>query len=383
MESKAITEESLKEYRSRIGVERVGRGRAWNEVATADGIWHYARGIGDDNPLWCDGEYASKSRYGCIIAPPCFTYACGRGGLVKEGLPGAHALWAGDDWDFFQPIVVNDAIIVSYKLFDLVERQGKFARRMIEEIREFIYRNQVGEVVARVRRHTYRYERGSEAKEKGKYTNITKYRYNPRELQAIEEDYVREERRGANPRYWEDVKIGDELTPVVKGPLTVTDMVAWEMGAGGSSFTLAHALAHAFWRQHPGGMVRDPETGIPDFPIKAHWDEKFAKEIGMPLPYDIGGQRISWLGHLMTNWISDEGFLAKLYVQLRSPNFMGDTTWCKGKVTNKYARDGNYWVDCELWADNQMGDRTVKGSATVALPSRAGGQVVLPLPMQE
>src|SRR3546814_20367924 len=34
----------------------------WNYEATRDGIRHYAHGIGDDNPLWCDPTYAAKTK---------------------------------------------------------------------------------------------------------------------------------------------------------------------------------------------------------------------------------------------------------------------------------------------------------------------------------
>ena len=34
-----------------------------------------------------------------------------------------------------------------------------------------------------------------------------------------------EEVRGANPRYWEDVKVGDEIPQIVKGPLSVGEMM--------------------------------------------------------------------------------------------------------------------------------------------------------------
>ena len=38
--------------------------------------------------------------------------------------------------------------------------------------------------------------------------------------------------RGAEPRWWEDVEEGDEVGPLVKGPLTVTDMICWHVGMG-------------------------------------------------------------------------------------------------------------------------------------------------------
>lgn len=41
-----------------------------NETATKDSIRHFADGIGDPNPLWRDEHYASRTQYGCLIAPP-------------------------------------------------------------------------------------------------------------------------------------------------------------------------------------------------------------------------------------------------------------------------------------------------------------------------
>ena len=42
---------------------------------------------------------------------------------------------------------------------------------------------------------------------------------------------TREEIRGSNPRYWEDVAVGDELTPVIRGPINEIERDAW-MAAG-------------------------------------------------------------------------------------------------------------------------------------------------------
>ena len=38
----------------------------WCYEATRDNIRHYAHGIGDDNPLWCDPEYAAKTKFGDV-----------------------------------------------------------------------------------------------------------------------------------------------------------------------------------------------------------------------------------------------------------------------------------------------------------------------------
>jgi hypothetical protein len=55
---------------------------------------------------------------------------------------------------------------------------------------------------------------------------------------------------------------------------------------------------------------------------------------------------------------------------MRRFNIVGDTTWCKGKVKRKYAKDGYALVDLEIWAENQRGEITAPGLATVILPSK-------------
>ncbi|MDO8567341.1 MAG: MaoC family dehydratase N-terminal domain-containing protein [Dehalococcoidales bacterium] len=376
-----ITEEMVATARAEIGKVIVPRGRQWNEVATADGIYHAARGVGDDNPLWYDREYAKKGRWGSLIAPPYFVYAVECGGIQQRLFAGVHALWAGDDWDFFKPIYENDQIKNTLSLVSVNERASKFAGKMWEQIEKLTFKNQKGEVVATCHRHFYRYERTEKPRD-SKYTPVKVYHYTREELEAIEKDIQNEERRGANPRYWEDVKVDEEVRPIVKGPLTVTDMIAWEMGLGGSAFTLPHELAHAYWRRHPKAAVIERETGAPDFPIAAHWVDSIAQDVGLPAGYDIGSQRICWFGHLMSNWIGDDGYLRRLYVQMRVPNLRGDTTWCKGRVTRKYTEGKNSCVDFELVSINQRGVLNGKATATAYLPTKKH-PVVLPPPPKE
>jgi hypothetical protein len=77
------------------------------------------------------------------------------------------------------------------------------------------------------------------------------------------------------------------------------------------------------------------------------------------------------MGHLLTNWIGDHGFLKKMYVELRRFNVLGDTTWCRGRVTAKRVEEGEKLVDLKIWGENQRQEITTKGTATVRLPSKA------------
>ena len=98
----------------------------------------------------------------------------------------------------------------------------------------------------------------------------------------------------------------------------------------------------------------------------------FARAIGAPGAYDYGPQRVSWLGHLLSNWIGDDGWVQTLSVQVRRFNIVGDLTRCKGVVTGKRHVADQYLVDCDVWAENQRGETTATGTATVLLPSRNG-----------
>ena len=95
-----------------------------------------------------------------------------------------------------------------------------------------------------------------------------------------------------------------------------------------------------------------------------------AREVGVPGIYDYGPQRSAWMCSLVTNWMGDAAFLKRVRTEMRRFNTMGDATWCRGRVTRKYVKDGYALVDIEIRGENQRGELTTPGLATVALPSR-------------
>jgi acyl dehydratase len=358
-----ITEEMVERTRSRIGEVFVPREPYYNTGASKDTIRHFVLGIGDQNPLWVDEAYAGKTRYGCIVAPPCFLYSVYWPDAKGACFPGIHGWHAGNDWEFFRPIRVNNSFTIKDMITDLVEKKkSEMAKRTFIGYCTTTYTNQEGNVVAVAKGWNVFAERDA-SRESGKYSGVKKATYSKEDLRKIEEDYDREEIRGARPRYWEDVQVGDEFIPVVKGPLSMMDIICWLMG-GGSPFLRAHGFALAYRRRHPkidvGGEVAEA----------VHFDEGTAQEIGLQYAYDYGSQRISWLGHVLTNWMGDDAFLKRLQAKLVGFNMVGDTTWCKGKVIKKYEQEGEYLVDCQVWGENQRGQVTVTGEATIILPSR-------------
>lgn len=362
-----ITQEKIDELKKRLGVVWRPRQPYFNTAATKDAIRHFCQGIGDTNPLFVDPEYAKKTKYGKVVAPPCFVYSV-YWPAQGRGMPGIHAWHSGDDWEFYHPILEGDELTYTNTLVDVKEKESKMAGKTLIQYHEITYTNQRGELVAKSLDWCVRAGRRSSS-EKGKYKHIEKASYTQEEIKSIYADYDREEIRGNKPRYWEDVNVGDELVPLVKGPLSLRDIIAWLMGAG-SPFIRAHAYAYSFLRRHPGTDMVDTKTGALDVPELVHMEETRAETIGVPGAYDYGCQRISWLGNLITNWMGDDGFIRRLRAELRRFNVVGDTTWLKGKVTNKYTKDGEHLVDIESWAENQRGEVTMPGLATVRLPTK-------------
>lgn len=341
----------------------------YNTEATKDAIKHYAEGIGDLNPLWLDEEYAKKSCYGCIIAPSTFLDSCsGRAG--PAGFPGIHGLYSGAHWFFYKPVRRNDTIIASGGIYDVVEKKSTFARRTFISTHFHNFRNQDGELVAKLLQSAVRSERAT-AVEVGKYKGVEPHVYTEEELEHIWEGIEAEEVRGSNPRYWEDVQVGEELTPVVKGPLVMSDVVGFKIGWGSHLVHHIRANETRYWmiKRHPAIPIRN-RLNVPDCPEGVHMVSDTAGSIGIPAWYDYGYQRVGWLAHLMTNWIGDDGWLKELDVEVRLPNIEGDTQWCKGKVTKKWVQSEEYLVECEIWAENQRNAVSAPGRAVVALPSQ-------------
>ena len=366
-----LNEEAIQEARKLIGVE-LRRYPRWNQ-AGKEMIIRFARAIGSRNPLYLSEELVSTNLFGTMLAHPTLLY-CFDDTFVAPGLAGIHALYAGVEWEFSRPVLLNDRITAKASLLDVVKKHGEFCGPMALQTGEVLYTNQEGQPVARAVPHVMRFPRDA-ARQRGRYLDTGRHRYSPEDLESIDRAYEAEEIRGDVPRYWEDVQVGEQLPPIVKGPLSSDDMLNFiDMVRGVLSFS--YFLEH--WRKHPHDVYWDPETGMPDSWDASMIKDSVARVFGFPFAHDSGIQRVCWLENLVTNWMSNLGFLETLSVRLLRPNFIYDTTWCKGRVTGKTAEalpgqgdpDGKHRVELELRCENQNGDVTATGTATVALVSR-------------
>lgn len=367
-----ITDEALDDLRRRVGVAITDTVEPWCHEATRDNIRHYAHGIGDDNPLWCDPEYAGSSHLGGIVAPPSFLFATDRviSGYVG-GLPGVHAMWAGADWRWHRWVRRGEEITTEARLVDLVEHETRFAGRAIQQIYHVDFYGSDGDRVADAESWCFRTDRDAAREEGTKYTELKAKpprRYTQEELDRAWRLYADEEVRGATSRLWDDVAVGDKLPTMAKGPMTVTGFIAFAQGWGGL-YIRANKLAWKQVRRHPGLGIRN-RFGIPDCPERVHWEADMAALVGAPGVYDYGPERCSWLTHHLTNWMGDDGFLARAHCKIRRHNPEGDMLFIEGTVTGKRVEGGRHLVDIEQVARNQDGELSVVGGGTVALPSR-------------
>lgn len=366
-----ITEQGLEDLRKRIGVKITDTVEPWNHEATRDAIRHYAHGIGDDNPLWCDPDYAATAKYGAIVALPSFLFSTNR--IISGycgGLSGVHAMWAGSDWTWHKPVLRNDVISTEAYLKDIFGHQTRFAGRSVQQIYHVDFFNQSGDRVAEADSWVFRTER-DEARERGtKYMGVGEKveQFTDEELDELYTLYEAEEIRGATPRYWEDVEEGEALPRMMKGPMTVTGFICYAQGWGGL-YIRANKIAWDLQQKHPGLGIKN-RFNVPDCPERVHWEEAFAREVGVPGAYDYGPERCSWLTHHLTNWIGDDGFLRKSKCQIRRHNPDGDVIVIDGVVTRKYVEDGMHLLEISQRAETHRGELSAQGSAIVELPSR-------------
>jgi len=120
-------------------------------------IRRYADAVGDNNPLYYDEEYAKKTKYGGIIAPPGFfgwakkTISSSEGliGLIGAMIEAGYAgiLDGGMAYDFYLPVRVGDTLVGSPKVADIALKEGK-TKMMILRF-ETSYTNQNGDLVAK------------------------------------------------------------------------------------------------------------------------------------------------------------------------------------------------------------------------------------------
>jgi acyl dehydratase len=396
MRGGAITDEGIAALRRRIGIVQPHPQPPHYRVPNEDAFRHVAEAYGDDNPLWCDPGYGPATRWGSVIAPP---HLVGGDTLVGENevaqlspevaselkgdpLRGAHAYYAGSFREWWRPLFPGTRVTRRNALVGVHDKTSEFAARAVHEWTAEVFGAHTGAPLSAQYRLMIRTDRET-AERTGKYDATEIEPYDEDALASIDAVYAgeRDRRRGKEPRFFEDVRVGDELGPIVKGPLRVTDIVCWHTGMGMGLYGVK-ALRLAYdQRQRVPRFFRPDDLNVPDVQQRVHWDPEWARRAGSPTTYDYGRMRETWLIHLCTDWMGDDAWLWKLDCELRRFNYVGDTHWMRGRVTRTYLADGGRpAVDLDIRGENQRGETTTPGHATVLLPSRDHGPVRLPDP---
>lgn len=273
------------------------------------------------------------------------------------------------DLTFERPLRAGDRLTGTATLHELRERPTKFAGRSFQQIYRVPFHDPDGTLVATGESYCFRTERDA-ARERGKY-QPHRVTWTPAQIDDIARRYRDQEarRRGTTARHVQDVRVGEQLPEITKGPYTATTAIAFLLGWGGL-YVRAHADAFALFDSHPA-LALPNEWGVPEPPERVHWDEDLARRVGVPGAYDYGPERASWLGHVVTDWMGDDGFLRRLGVQVRRHNMIGELVTCGGVVREVDPATGT--VRLELTAVNQDGQESARGSAEVVLPSLVRG----------
>ena len=375
-----ITDEAIARLRARIGIPEPHPQPPHYLRPGEDAFRHVANAYGDDNPLYCDPAHGAATRWRSMIAPPLLV---GGDTLVGEDevadlpadlrermrgdpLRGVHAFYSGSAREWWHPLLPGRRIRRRNALVGVQDKRSEFAGRAVHEWTAQVFQDEDDHLLAGQYRLMIRTER-EEAQARATKDEPASVPYSKEAIEAIDALYASESIRGATPRYFEDVEEGDVLGPIVKGPLTVTDIICWHVGVGMGLYGVQPLRLGFENRRRIPRFYEQDELGIPDVMQRCHWDPAYARKAGNPTTYDYGRMREAWL------WKHD--------CEFRRFNFVGDTHWMKGRVVRKYmAEGGRAAVDVELEGRNQRGELTTPGHASILLPSKERGPVRLPTP---
>ena len=142
------------ELKSKIGIECEPQSYSIEKGM----IKRFARAIDDPNPLWQDEEFARKTKYGGIIAPPTFIPLVGNEQIQQQLilLPTLSILHASTELECYRPIREGNVITATTRISGVREQQGKMGKMILITF-DTTYTNEVRELVATCRQRIIAY----------------------------------------------------------------------------------------------------------------------------------------------------------------------------------------------------------------------------------
>ena len=337
--------------------------------------------IGSENTLFLDAAYGANSRYYCPLAPQTFLaavrYPASEGAYCKEDYELAKFFTAAEfEWN--DVIRWGDKFTTELKLTDVLEDIVE-NKRVAKPVSEGHYWRRNKDLVGTCKgtMSMIPFKRGEEM-----LSDRDIHVYSDDEIARIVKDEDNEVYRGDATLYWEEVNEGDKLMPVVKGPVSHPDLFIWR----GMIAPVNYCLEVMYRRtlKEPGKRRTNPVTNWPYWHADLLQEDLFSCKLnGMTQMWIHGLQRVCFAEDLFTKWMSDDGFIRRLNIEILKPFIYQDANWYNGEIVDKYKeRLGDVMykaVDIKIDVTNQRGEKTASGDATVYLPSK-GCEVKLPVP---
>lgn len=340
------------EYRKGIDVPM--RPRAWRTVSE-EWLRRHSEGSGDYNPLHRDRAYADAARFHSLTGSPSFLFSIDFGanasiwGHVSAGdvaMKDLSILYLGADITWHRPVWLGDRV-------RSIETPVGVKRRSMPQLGEALvcsgrtdYYNHRGEQIASLTNHMLRFVNPG--------SGVEASPPDPDRPRIAPDPLVwRRSRRGDEVRYFEDVKVGEELPALPKGTYTTTELYLFSHG----TLTI--------------GRSAEVDEGTIDMGAGGRADPEYARTTrAQATQFDYGPQRITWLTQIASDWAGDWGDLVSMSSKLRRPNLVGDSNTVRGEVTYTREVDGQGLVDLHAAVVNQAGVETATAEMTVRLPRR-------------
>ncbi len=379
-------DEFIADSKKLIGAEVEEWGQPGNLVANPAAFVGYCNVTGEVNPLYRDPDYAYRTRYHCVTAPPAFLAAIrnpiSQGAYSKKDYVLANFL-SSVEFEWYDPIRVTDRFLTELKTTDVFSKEAKvFGKPETKQVAyveaKGAYRNVYGGLIGKTRSlmSMIPFNRGTEM-----FVDRELYQYTREQAERIGKDIDGEKIRGMSTLYWSDVNIGDKLTPVVKGPLELGPLLGWPGATRVIDWHLENYYRRA--KEAPGEARTNPVTNWPYWVEQLEYGSYHTSKLrGISYPFAPGIQQACLAGCLLSNWMGDDGFLRRLKLDIGDIFMYGDVNYYKGEVVDKYKEkvggDTYNAVDIKVDVINEMDQKVAGGDATVYLPLPGHG-VSLPI----
>lgn len=150
-----------------------------------------------------------------------------------------------------------------------------------------------------------------------------------------------------NRTCFEDLDVGAEIPPLLKGPISPAHVMRWS------------AASENWHRIHYDARYAIEHDGLPDVGVNGSFKQHV-------------------LIQALTDWAGEDGWLWKIGFQFRGMNVPGETLRAWGRVKEKKQVGEFGVVTLEIGLTNDKGTDGTPGTATVVLPTRNGPAVPYP-----